>query len=119
MNRIHSLAIVATFVAAAGQAFADDITVESQAFKSAATRAEVRADLVNAKTQRNPWSTSYNPLAGFNSSLSREDVRAEYIASRDEVAAFTGEDSGSFALGQRDQGDTQLAGIVNDRAGAE
>ena len=47
----------------------------------------------------------------FQSSRTREEVRAEYIASRDEVAALTGEDSGAFALAQqRQQSSAQLAG---------
>ena len=43
----------------------------------------------------NPWSSSYNPLKSFRSAKTRAEVTAEYIASRDEVHAFTSEDSGS------------------------
>jgi hypothetical protein len=46
----------------------------------------------------NPWSGAYNPLNYFTSTLSREAVSADYIASRAEVAALMGEDSGSVWL---------------------
>jgi hypothetical protein len=65
----------------------------------------------------NPWSIAYNPLARFESSRTREEVRAEYIASRDEVAAQTAEDSGAFALAQqRQRANAQLARIGADAA---
>lgn len=46
----------------------------------------------------NPWSTRFNQLDGFRSERSRADVTADFIASRDRVAAFTGEDSGAAYL---------------------
>ena len=67
MNRTIAIAILAT-AAAAGNAFADDITVDT------------------------------NP---FSSSRSRDQVVADYIASRDRVAAMTREDSGSAYLARR------------------
>lgn len=33
----------------------------------------------------NPWSTSYNPLIGFQSSRTREQVRAELMTGREVV----------------------------------
>ena len=49
----------------------------------------------------NPWSTRYNPLDSFRSERSRAEVTAEYIANRDRVSAFTGQDSGSAYLSAR------------------
>ena len=46
----------------------------------------------------NPWATSYSPLAGFRSSTTREQVTADFLQSRDEVSALTGEDSGAAWL---------------------
>jgi len=46
----------------------------------------------------NPWATSYNPLRAFKSTTTRDAVTAEYVAARDQVAAFTGEDSGAAYL---------------------
>jgi hypothetical protein len=95
MNR--NIAFVLLAVAAVGQAFADDITIESTPFKSTASRQEVIAQI--QAPGANPWADNYDQLAGVgSSSKSRDEVTAEYLASRDEVAAFTGEDSGSMFL---------------------
>lgn len=67
-----------------------------------ASRAAVQADLAAYKKSNvNPWSTSYNPLKTFASQNSREQVRADYLASRNAVSAMTGEDSGSAWLSTR------------------
>ena len=81
-------------------------------FVPAKTRADVQAELAQYKREGvNPWSTQYNPLASFKSTASRADVTAAYIASRDEVAALNGEDSGaaSLAQGHIGNGTTNLA----------
>lgn len=95
-----ALLAVAAFAALAGTAArADDITIDNTPFVSSKTRAEVQAELVQFKqTGVNPWSISYNPLAKFDSAKSRDQVKAEYLAERDQVAALTGEDSGSAYL---------------------
>jgi hypothetical protein len=112
MNRIIVSALVAASAAFAGHAFADDIT-PSEPFVSTADRAQVQAGVTQARTVSNPWSIAYNPLASFQSSRTRAEVRAEYIASRDDVAALNGEDSGAFALAQQ-QADAQVAGAALD-----
>ena len=104
MNR-YALAIALASIAAAGQAFADDITVETTPFVPSLSRAQVQQELAKFKAAGvNPWSQAYNPLKSFRSTASRADVTAEYVRSRDAVAAITGEDSGSAFLagGQRD-----------------
>ena len=112
MNAKHLLPIVALF--AAGASFAETPTVVKDDFVSTKTRAEVQADLAAYKKAGvNPYSISYNPLRTFVSKASRQDVTAAYIASRDEVAAVNGEDSGSayFAQGgHRGVNSTTLAG---------
>ena len=66
-----------------------------------ATRAQVQAQFNDYRAAGvNPWSTAYNPLKGFQSARTRAEVQAEYIASRDAVAAMTAEDSGSAYLAQ-------------------
>ncbi|MCM2251136.1 MAG: DUF4148 domain-containing protein [Ramlibacter sp.] len=98
---------------AATSAFAETPTVVKDDFVSTRSRAEVQAELfAYQKAGVNPWSRSYNPLAGFRSATSRDQVIAEYIASRDEVAATHGEDSGSayFAQAHRNGAATTLAG---------
>jgi hypothetical protein len=43
---------------------------------------------------------SYQPLNYFHSATTRDAVTADYLASRNEVRALTGEDSGSAYLAQ-------------------
>jgi hypothetical protein len=95
---LSSLVLAAGF---AGSAFAETPTVVNEQFVSSKTRAEVQADLAAYKKSGvNPWSTQYNPLRSFQSATTRAAVTAEYIASRDEVKALNGEDSGSAYLAQ-------------------
>jgi hypothetical protein len=96
----RNIALAALFaVAISGNALADDITIETTPFVSSRTRAEVQAELAQfKKAGTSPWSIQYNPLASFKSTMSSEEVVAEYLASRKEVAAFNGEDSGSSYL---------------------
>ena len=101
MNRKIATALVIAAAAVAGNAFADDITVDTTPFAATKTRVEVRAELVQYKTAGvNPWSTQYNPLKQFKSAKTRDQVVAEFVAARDEVAALNGEDSGSGYLTQ-------------------
>jgi Domain of unknown function (DUF4148) len=68
MNRNIASAIarapaVALASVAAGNAMADDITIDTTPFTSTKSRAEVLADLAQYKQAGvNPWSTSYNPM---------------------------------------------------------
>lgn len=108
MNRIIASTLIAASAAFAGQALADDIT-PSDTFVSSLERAQVQAGVAQARTAANPWSIAYNPLATFQGSRTRAAVRAEYIASRDQVAALTGEDSGAFALARKSQRNVDVA----------
>lgn len=111
MNRIIATTLIAVSAAFTGHAFADDIT-PSEPFVSNATRAEVQASVTQASGTPDPWSIAYNPLATFESGRTRAEVQAEYIASRDEVAAMTAEDSGAFSLAQQ-RADDQFAVTSN------
>ena len=96
--KIASAVLIA---AVSAGAFAETPTVVTEPFASTKSRAEVRAELsAYKKAGVNPWSTSYNQLAGFKSSANRQEVVAEYLAARDEVAAVNSEDSGSAYLAQ-------------------
>lgn len=96
---LPALVLAAAF---AGSAFAESpLAVPEAAFTSTKSRADVLAELQAYKQAGvNPWSTSYNPLRGFRSATTRAAVVADYLASRDEVNALTGEDSGSAYLAQ-------------------
>lgn len=100
---------------AAGAAVAETPTVVTEPFVSSRSRAEVQAELFAYKQAGvNPWSMSYNPLRGFESNLSRQQVVAQYLTARDVVAATNSEDSGSAyfaqASGQRTRSSEVLAG---------
>lgn len=102
MNR-SSLALAAVLSVAAFAAQADDADPAGQYASSsqatAVTRAAVQGQFADYKQAGvNPWSTSYNPLKSFRGERSRAEVTAEYLASRNAVAAMTGEDSGSAFL---------------------
>ena len=101
MNRKIASALVIAAAYVAGNAFADDITIDTTPFAGTKSRVEVQAELAQHKAAGiNPWSTQYNPLKQFKSAKTREAVVAEYIAARDEVAALNSEDSGSAYLAQ-------------------
>ena len=100
MNRFAATLLAVSATAFAGQVLAESPNaVPEQAFTSAKSRAEVQAELAQYKQAGvNPWATSYNQLRGFKSATTRDAVTAEYVAARDQVAAFTGEDSGAAYL---------------------
>ncbi|HVE54806.1 MAG TPA: DUF4148 domain-containing protein [Ramlibacter sp.] len=111
MNAKTTLTALVLAAGFAGSAFAESPTVVNDTFSGSRTRAEVQAELAAYKKAGvNPWSTTYNPLRSFRSAASRDAVVADYIASRNEVRALTGEDSGSQYLAQRQlPASTQLA----------
>jgi hypothetical protein len=97
--KIASAVLIAA--ATAGSAFAETPTVVKDDFVSTRTRAEVQAELLAFKQSGvNPWAMSYNQLAAFRSNLTRQQVVADYLAARDEVAAVNSEDSGSAYFAQ-------------------
>lgn len=100
MQATRLLAIAAIATAAFGaHADAFDAPEYAKAFNGTKSRAEVQAELGQYKQVGvNPWSTTYNPVAKFSGQRTRAQVQGEFIASRDRVAAFTGEDSGSAYL---------------------
>ncbi len=110
MNRITRIAAIAFSFAAAGSAFADDITIDPVAHQSLKTRAEVRADLAQYQARGvNPWSTSYSLNKDFKSQKTRAEVVAELKAAQasGELGALQSEDSGAAYLAQHRAAPTQ------------
>ena len=101
-------AVALLSLAAAGTTFAatpgyfGDASLQTEAAQSTKTRAQVQAELVQARADGSlkVWSSSYNPFAAVKSVKTRAEVRAEAMASRAQAAGY-GEDSGSFALATR------------------
>jgi hypothetical protein len=98
MNRNLALALVSACMAA-GPAFADDITVDPHPFVSTLTRAQVQEELNQFRHGGvNPWADAYNLVPQPRGTSTRAEVKAAYLASRNEAAAFNGEDSGSASM---------------------
>ena len=98
MNRITRIAAIALSLAAAGSAFADDITIDPVQHQSLKTRAQVQAELAQYQAAGvNPWSSSYNLSTGFQPQRTRADVTAEVKAAQasGELQAIGSEDSGA------------------------
>ena len=102
LNLLTYPVIVVASLLAAGAAFADDITPDNTAAAlSLKTRAQVQAELFQARADGsiNVWSTTYNPLTVAKSIRTRDEVKAERSYAHD--VAFYGEDSGSFVLSRQ------------------
>jgi hypothetical protein len=111
MNRILASALTITTTAAAvlavaamatGTAYADDITIDPTPFVSTRTRAEVRAEVMGQsealRIASSEWTMQSSPALQPDSAYTRAQAKADYLASRREVNAFTSEDSGSSYL---------------------
>lgn len=99
MNKLTFIAAIA--IAAAGSAWADDITIDNTVFVATKTRAEVKSELARARADGSlaMMTADYIPAQRFASTLTRQEVLAEVRAHRDGLAvAMTGEDSGAFYL---------------------
>lgn len=97
------LLLIASIAAASFAAAAADVPEANQGPDQVAqgtlSRQQVQSEFTAAKQAGvAPWASTYNPNATFRSDLTRSQVTAEYLASRDEVAAMTAEDSGSAYL---------------------
>ena len=89
--------------AVAGTSYVGEISVENTPFTSTASRTQVQEELAQYRQSGvNPWSKSYNPLRSFESAKTRAQVTAEFDGARNQVAAFTREDSGSAYLARND-----------------
>ena len=104
-----TLTIVSTAAAAfafaaiaSGNAYADDITIDPTPFVSSRTRAEVQSEVMGQgealRMANSEWSTQMNTAHLPQSTLTRAQVRQEYISARREANAFNAEDSGSTSM---------------------
>lgn len=101
LSIVSSAAAAVAFAAiASGNAYADDITIDSTPFVSSRTRAEVQAEVMGQaealRMASSEWSAQQSALP--QSTLTRGQVTQEYIATRHEANAFNAEDSGSSYL---------------------
>lgn len=97
-NIALTLAFATTAAVAATSVRASEYT-EVPPFVGTLSRAEVRAELDQARAAgNNPWADNHDPLATFQSQRTRDEVTSEYLAGRATVAAMSGEDSGSIHM---------------------
>ena len=109
MKKLNLLAyplVAVLSLAAAGAAFADDITPDDTATvqMNAKSREQVQSELFQARKDGTTkvWSTTYNHMTAVKSVKSRDEVQAEVLADRGHAYnVFYGEDSGSFALNRQ------------------
>ena len=111
MNKINRLvypAIALLSLAAAFSAHAESPSRDdgkAQVWTSTKTRAQVQAELVQARADgtAQTYSESYNPPMVAKSTVTREEVRAQARVelATSPAAQMVGEDSGSFYLSQR------------------
>lgn len=98
---ITAAAGLAAAAIASGNAYADDITtIDTKPFISTKTRAEVRAEAMDPSltSAASEWAMQLNYAPQSQSSYTREQATAEYIAARNEVNSRNAEDSGSSYL---------------------
>lgn len=102
MNRTFAIAATVLAATVATNALADDITVDKTPFNSSRSRAEVLSEFAQFKQSGvNPHSSSYNPLRSFRSEKTRAQVEQEFLGTREQAHAVTGEDSGSAYFAKR------------------
>lgn len=100
----HRIAFIAAIAAAlvAGTARAEGPLEDFRPMAGTLTRAEVQADLMKHRAQVTSyaaeWMQQQPTMAQARTATTREEVRAAYIAARDEVRAMNAEDSGSGYL---------------------
>lgn len=104
---IAAVSIASVASVAATSAWANEITIDNQTFVSTKTRAEVKAEMLQARADGSMagWESEAGPapLTTAASRLTRQEVVAEMRVSRAAgfaSAAMMGEDSGSFYLSQ-------------------
>ena len=108
LNTIAAIAIAIAATGSAGSAFADDITIDTQTFVSTRTRADVKAEMLQARADGSmaTWvaeASSAPVTLAMSRQVTRQEVLADMRINREArlaSAAMTGEDSGSFYLSQ-------------------
>lgn len=105
-NLASALGIVSTAAAAfalaalaSGNAYADDITMDTTPFVGTKSRSEVQAETLGQpqllRAGASEWSLQFNDVPQVKSTYTSEQAKAEFKVSRDLVRALNGEDSGS------------------------
>jgi hypothetical protein len=89
-----AVAFAAAAVMATGNAYADDITIDTMPATLSAPRAVIKAQALD-RSATDEWTLQHNQVPQLMSSLTAARAKADYAAARDEVRALNAEDSGS------------------------
>ncbi|HEY0884839.1 MAG TPA: hypothetical protein VGE20_06135 [Ramlibacter sp.] len=105
---------------ASSPAYAESPTIDTTPFVSTRTRAEVQAEVMSQtqvlSASAREWTLQRNQPEPLRSASTGEQVRAAYLAAREEVSALTSEDSGSSYLAaqrMRIDGDPVVARLAH------
>jgi hypothetical protein len=102
-------AFAAAAVMAAGNAYADDITIDTMPAVLSAPRAVIKAQALDRTDE---WTLQHNqvpqPMSGFTAAK----AKADYAAARDQVRALNAEDSGSTYFWKMPRGATSAMGAA-------
>lgn len=89
-----AVAFAAAAVMTAGNAYADDITIDTMPAVLSAQRAVIKAEALK-RSPTDEWSLQRNYVQMPESGLTAAKAKADYAAARDEVRALNAEDGGS------------------------
>ena len=89
-----AVAFAAAAVMAAGNAYADDITIDTMPAALSAPRAVIKAQALD-RSATDEWTLQHNQVPQLMSGFTAAKAKADYAAARDEVRALNAEDSGS------------------------
>ena len=92
LTRITTVAIVAAATLAAGNSYADDITLDTMPAVLSAPRMVIKAQVLPATDE---WTLQHNRASLPQSGFTAAQAKADYAAARDEVRALNAEDSGA------------------------
>lgn len=98
-------AVACASLIASSPAYAESPTIDTTPFVSVRSRADVQAELMAGaelvRSGAREWVMQHNEARLATSGMTSEQARQQYIESRDQVSAFTGEDSGSAYLARQ------------------
>lgn len=100
-------AIASTAALTTGEARAESPTIDTPAFVSARARTDVQADVLTHRqvlsAAGGEWKMQRDEPRAADSSYTRAEAQAAFLAARQETSALTSEDSGSSYFARRAQ----------------
>ena len=104
-----AVAFAAAAVMAAGNAYADDITIDTMPAVLTTPRAVIKAETLK-RSPIDEWTLQHNQASMLQSGFTAAKAKADYAAARDEVRALNAEDSGSTYFWKMSRSPTSAMG---------